>query len=415
MILLTIYRIISYLIYPFVHFYLKSRINSNKELRNRISERYGISSINRKKGKLVWIHAASIGESLSILPIVKELEKNKKVKQILVTTGTVTSAEIMGNKLKGKAFHQFIPIDVPIFVKRFLDHWNPSLSIFVESEIWPNFILALKNRKKKLMILNGRMTVKSFNRWSKFKNTSLALFSKFDLCCTQSNDSTFFYENLGTKNTIYTGNLKFASRPPEIDSKKLQVLKKMLKNRKILLAASTHEGEEEIIANITLSLKKKYKDFISIIVPRHPNRSEFFSNKQKLKISYRSRNQDIKPNTNIYIADTIGELNLFYKLANFIFVGGSLVNHGGQNPIEAASLGKTIIHGPNIMNFADVYEILSHMKLTYLVNNERQLKIYIDDKYKKSNDSVSVSRSSRIMKEGNQAINNSIEAINQLL
>ena len=413
--LLRIYKIISYLIYPFIPIYLSNRLSLKKELKDRINERYGYSKINRKKGKLVWIHAASIGESLSILPVIKELEKNKKIKQILVTTGTVTSAKIMNERLKGKAFHQFLPIDIPIFVERFLNHWNPSTSIFVESEIWPNFVSALSKRNTKLIILNGRMTVKSFNSWLKFKKTALTLFTNFDLCCAQNSDSAFFYENLGIKNTIYTGNLKFSSEPEKADNKKLKILKKMVRNRKILLAASTHEGEEEIIANITSSLKKKDKNFLSIIAPRHPNRSEFFSNKQKLKIAYRSKNQEIKANTNIYIADTVGELNLFYELANFIFVGGSLVNHGGQNPIEAAFLGKTIIHGPNIMNFADVYEILNHMKLTFIVNNERQLQMYIENKYKKSNDVSSKSGSSRIKKEGRQALQNSMEAINQLI
>ena len=413
--LLRIYKIISYLIYPFVPIYLGNRLSLKKELKDRINERYGYSRINRKKGKLVWLHAASIGESISILPVVKELEKNKNIKQILVTTGTVTSAKIMDERLKGKAFHQFLPIDIPIFVERFLNHWNPSLSIFVESEIWPNFISALSKRKSKLMILNGRMTIKSFNNWLRFKKTALTLFAKFDLCCAQSNDSAFFYGKLGIKKTIYTGNLKFSSEPEKVDNKKLKILKKMLKNRKILLAASTHEGEEEIIANITSSLKKKDKNFLSIIVPRNPNRTEFFSNKQKLKIAYRSKGQDIKPNTNIYIADTVGELNLFYELANFVFVGGSLINHGGQNPIEAAFLGKTIIHGPNITNFADVYDILNHMKLALLVKNERQLQMHIEDKYKKSNVASSKLASTRIKKEGKKALQNSMNEINQLI
>jgi len=413
--LLRIYKLISYLFYPFVPIYLSNRLSLKKELKDRINERYGYSKINRKKGKLVWLHAASIGESISILPVIKELEKNKKIKQILVTTGTVTSAKIMDERLKGKAFHQFLPIDIPIFVERFLDHWNPSLSIFVESEIWPNFISALSKRKSKLMILNGRMTVKSFNNWLRFKKTALTLFAKFDLCCAQSSDSAFFYENLGIKNTVYTGNLKFSSEPEKLDNKKLKILKKMFKNRKILLAASTHEGEEEIIANITLSLKKKDKNFLSIIVPRHPNRTEFFSNKQKLKIAYRSKGQDIKTNTNIYIADTVGELNLFYELANFVFVGGSLINHGGQNPIEAAFLGKTIIHGPSTTNFADVYDILNHMKLTSLVKNERQLQMHIEDKYKKSNITSSKLAFTRIKKEGKKALQSSMNEINQLI
>jgi len=413
--LLRIYKLISYLIYPFVPIYLSNRLSLKKELKDRINERYGYSKINRKKGKLVWLHAASIGESISILPVIKELEKNKKIKQILVTTGTVTSAKIMDERLKGKAFHQFLPIDIPIFVERFLDHWNPSLSIFVESEIWPNFISALSKRKSKLMILNGRMTVKSFNNWLRFKKTALTLFANFDLCCAQNSDSAFFYGNLGIKNTVYTGNLKFSSEPEKLDNQKLKILKKMFKNRKILLAASTHEGEEEIIANITSSLKKKDKNFLSIIVPRHPNRTEFFSNKQKLKIAYRSKGQDIKTNTNIYIADTVGELNLFYELANFVFVGGSLINHGGQNPIEAAFLGKTIIHGPNTTNFADVYDILNHMKLTSLVKNERQLQMHIEDKYKKSNITSSKLASTRIKKEGKKALQMSMNEINQLI
>ena len=413
--LLRIYKLISYLFYPFVPIYLSNRLSLKKELKDRINERYGYSKINRKKGKLVWLHAASIGESISILPVIKELEKNKKIKQILVTTGTVTSAKIMDERLKGKAFHQFLPIDIPIFVERFLNHWNPSISIFVESEIWPNFISALSKRKSKLMILNGRMTVKSFNNWLRFKKTALTLFANFDLCCAQSSDSAFFYGNLGIKNTIYTGNLKFSSEPEKLDNQKLKILKKMFKNRKILLAASTHEGEEEIIANITSSLKKKDKNFLSIIVPRHPNRTEFFSNKQKLKIAYRSKGQDIKTNTNIYIADTVGELNLFYELANFVFVGGSLINHGGQNPIEAAFLGKTIIHGPNTTNFADVYDILNHMKLTSLVKNERQLQMHIEDKYKKSNITSSKLASTRIKKEGKKALQMSMNEINQLI
>lgn len=413
--LLRIYKIISYLIYPFVPIYLNNRLNSNKELVGRINERYGHSTIKRRKGDLVWIHAASIGESLSILPVIKELEKNTKIKQILVTTGTVTSAKIMNEKLKGKSFHQFLPIDIPIFVERFLSHWNPSMSIFVESEIWPNFISALSKRKSKIIILNGRMTVKSFERWLIFKKTALKLFKNFDLCCAQSNDSAFFYENLGVKKTIYTGNLKFSLEPEKSDKNKLKTLKKMVKGRKVLLAASTHEGEEEIIANITLSLKKKDKNFLSIIVPRHPNRAVFFSNKQKLKIAYRSKNQEIQTKTNIYIADTIGELNLFYEIANFIFIGGSLIDHGGQNPIEAAILGKTIIHGPNIMNFTDVYEILNSMHLTSIVKNERQLQMYIEENYEKSGRVSNKTNSAKIKKEGKHALLSSINAINQLI
>ncbi len=413
--LLIAYKIISYLLYPFIPIYLNSRIKQKKEIKERINERYGKSSVARKNGEIVWIHAASIGESLSILPVVNELKKNNRIDQILVTTGTTSSARILKNKLKDNASHQFIPLDIPIYIKRFLNYWTPSLVIFVESEIWPNFISEIKKRKIKLMILNGRMTLDSFNNWSKFKKTSSKIFSSFDICCTQNNDSSLFYKKLGIKNTTFTGNLKFCTQPEELEDTKINELKKMLGNKKVLVAASTHEGEEEIIANLTYTLRKKHKDFISIIVPRHPNRSKLFDNKHKLNISVRSKNQEIKTDTNIYIADTIGELNLFYKIADFVFIGGSLVNHGGQNPIEAAFLGKTIIHGPNIQNFSDVYEILQYMKMTFLVNNERQLQMYMEDNYSNPNNSSQKSSIKKIHSEGVQALQNAMHVINQNL
>ena len=413
--LLKIYKIFSYILILFVPLYLNNRIKLKKEIKERINERYGNAVIKRKKGKLIWIHTASIGESLAVIPVINELEKNNRIDQILVTTGTVTSAKILENRLKGKAFHQFIPLDIPIYVERFLDHWKPVLAVFVESEIWPNFIAGIKNRKTRLMILNGRMTIKSFNNWSKFKLLSSKIFSEFDYCCAQNSDSAFFYEKLGIRDTICTGNLKFSVKPEKIDNNKLSDIKKLIGKRKIFLGASTHSGEEDIIANVTSKIRKEHEDLLSVIVPRHPNRNKFFTKNKKIKYALRSKSEEIKSKTDVYIADTVGELNLFYKIADFVFIGGSLVGHGGQNPIESAFVGKKILHGPNIQNFVDVYEILHHMKMTHLINNERQLEIYLEEHYNNPEKISEASSLKKINAEGTQALQKSMEVINQFL
>ena len=241
------YRLITTLIRPFIVFYILIRILKGKEDRLRVTERYGTSDIKRKDGKVIWFHAASIGESLSILPLLKKLNSDKSIDQIILTTGTLTSANILKDKLSKKIIHQFIPFDVPSYIHKFLNHWNPSLAVFVESEIWPNFLTELKKRNVCSLIVNGRMTIKSFKRWSMLSGSSKNLFSKITACCTQNSDSAFFYEKLGIKNTINTGNLKFAYKPDEIISDELKKLRSLTKKRKIFLAASTHPGEEEII------------------------------------------------------------------------------------------------------------------------------------------------------------------------
>ena len=379
--LLKIYYLISSLLIPFYGLYINRRIKLLKEDQVRFIERYGKATVNRKDGDLIWIHAASVGECLSALPIITELEKNKAVNQILLTSGTTSSAQIINDKLTYKTTHQYLPLDVPLFNYRFLKFWNPKCAIFVESEIWPNMINQIKKMDIKLAVINGRMTIKSYNRWHRFKKTSKLIFNNFDICLTQNKESTLFYKNLGVSNTYYTGNIKFGCIKLQVNEENYHNLKKASTGRKIFLAASTHRGEEKMIADLTKKIRQVNKEFLTIIVPRHPNRNELAKEMLGCKVIRRSKNELIDKNTDIYLADTFGELGLFYKLADIAFIGGSFVPHGGQNPIEAAYFCNNIFHGKYIENFLEVYETLNHLHITELVDNPRQLHLKIMNCY----------------------------------
>ena len=379
--LLKIYYVISILLMPLTGIYINRRIKLNKEDTKRFKERYGRASVQRIEGSLAWLHAASVGESLSILTIINELEKLKSIDQILLTTGTTSAAEIVANKLSSKTVHQYLPLDNPIFNKRFLKHWNPTYAIFVESEIWPNLIMQIKKLEIKLAIVNGRMTLKSYNKWLRFKKSSELIFKSFDLCLTQNKESSLFYKKLGINNTYYTGNLKFSSDKFEVTEDDFNDLKGMFKGRKVFLAASTHLGEEKIISEITNKIRESKKEFITIIVPRHPNRTNLLDQMTNSKVVMRSSNEKVDQATDIYLADTFGELGIFYKLADFIFIGGSFVPHGGQNPIEAAYFCNNIFHGKYIENFLEVYETLNHLLISELVDNPRQLQVKLMNCY----------------------------------
>ncbi len=414
-VIFSLYRIFSNLALIFIPLVIFIRKRKGKELQERANERYGKNTHERKKGKLIWIHAASIGECQSILPIVDQLNKDQSIDQILITSGTVTSAQVINKRIKGKVVHQFIPFDVPVFINRFLNYWKPSLAVFVESEIWPNFIHNLNNKKIPQIIINGRMTIKSFKKWSLFNSSSNDLFSKFSSCSTQNPDSNLFYKKLGIKNTNYTGNLKFALTPDPTNTKKYDELKVLTGGRKIFLAASTHPGEEEIISRVTLKLKKNCKDLLTIVVPRHPKRNNVINKNFIKNTAIRSMGNKIKKSTHMYLADTIGELNIFYKLADIIFIGGSLVMHGGQNPIEAAYHGKKVYHGKHVENFSDVYKTLDQMKLSQVVNNERQLEYFIHEEYKSLDNEVREVDISGLKKEGEETVKKVLKEVYQYL
>ena len=412
--LLKIYYLISTLLIPFYSIYINRRIKLKKEDQGRYNERFGKPSVERKSGDLIWIHAASVGECLSALPVIKEIEKITSVKQILLTSGTTSSALILKGKLSSKTIHQYLPLDVPLFNSRFLKYWKPKSAIFIESEIWPNLINQIKKMGIMLAVINGRMTLKSYNKWLRFKKTSKLIFNNYDLCLTQNKESALFYKRLGINQTFYTGNIKFSSNKLQVNEENYNNLKNTIIGRKVFLAASTHPGEEMIISNLTQKIRNKNREFLCILVPRHPNRSNLTKEILNCKFATRSKNETINDDTDIYLADTFGELGLFYKLADITFIGGSLVPHGGQNPIEAAYFCNNIFHGKYIENFLEVYETLNHLHITELVDNPRQLQIKIMQCYNDlpANEEVLKSKidieSTEIIRDTMQHLNTSI-------
>ena len=411
--IIYIYRFITNVFYPFSGIYLWIRIKKDKEIKDRIKERYGLPGKKRIGGNLIWLHASSIGESLSILPLVDEIKKRKNISQILITTGTKTSSDLINDRISGNVIHQFLPLDVPLYVSNFLDYWRPSLAVFVESEIWPNLIIEAKKKGINQIIVNGRMTSQTYTKWMNYPNTAKKIFSCFKVCCTQNSDSLLFFEKLGIKNCQFTGNLKFTSSPKKIDLKIKNELKKKFSGRRLLVAASTHPGEEDEIYKITEEIRKKNPDFLTIIIPRHPNRNNFFTNLNINNIITRSSKEKIKKNTSVYLVDTFGELHIFYSIADFIFIGGSFVDHGGQNPIEAAFYGKIINHGKNIQNFTDVYSVLNQMNITNQVNNSNQLRHYIVSNYSKKPKTSKTENLKKLQSEGKSAMKNVTSIIDQ--
>jgi 3-deoxy-D-manno-octulosonic-acid transferase len=343
---------------PLAALALRRRALRGKEDRARLDERLGRSAVARPEGQLIWIHAASIGESLAALTLVRALLEDEK-RSVLVTTGTVTSARIMQARLPARAIHQFVPVDLPAAVARFLDHWRPDAGLFVDSEIWPNLLAQAHRRGVALAIVNGRMSARSFRGWRRAPRTSRHLLSLFALCLAQDSESAERFTLLGAKDVHMTGNLKADAQPDSVDPQKFAALADCVGTRPVLLAASTHPGEDETILPAHDALRRQCPDLLTIMVPRHPDRgAEIAMLSGSRPTVRRSEGKLPDSDTAIYIADTIGELSLFYRLAQFAFIGGSLVPHGGQNPLEAARLGRAIMAGPYTDNFRPAYDAI---------------------------------------------------------
>ena len=373
--MLFLYRVFINIVIFFSPLIILIRILKGKEDPSRYKEKFSFFSKRKKKGKLIWFHGASVGEILSIVPLIQELEKNKDIGQILVTSNTLSSSKIFINLKLKKTIHQFYPIDHTYFVNKFLKYWSPSVAIFVDSEIWPTMLTNIKSKSISLVLLNARINKKSFRKWSRLGLITKNLFSKFDLCLPSSNESRRHLNLLGAKNIKYIGNLKFTES--EINRAILGGnLKKYLSSKKIWCASSTHRSEEEIAAKVHIRLKKKNKDVLTVIIPRHINRiSEIKNNLEKLnlKIHTHSSINKIDDNTDIYLVDAYGKTKMFFSICNTVFLGGSLIKHGGQNPLEAARYGCKILHGPNIWNFYEIYSLLSKIKVSHKVNNIDQI------------------------------------------
>jgi 3-deoxy-D-manno-octulosonic-acid transferase len=356
---LRIYQKLSAAVVPLAPALIKRRLKLGKEDPARIGERRGVSQGVRPQGPLVWIHGASVGEVLAAAALIERLRALNI--RILLTSGTVTSAAIVAKRFPPDIIHQYVPYDSPRYVARFLDHWRPSLALFIESDLWPNLILSSAARRLPMVLINGRMSHRSFPRWRRITATISALLGRFDVCLAQSQVDAERFTALGSRNVVTTGNLKLDVAAPPADPAKLERLMAVTRGRPIIVAASTHPGEEELWLDTHRTLAGFFPSLLSVVVPRHPDRGEAIARTIEasgLHVTLRSREELPTATTDIYVADTMGELGLFYRLAPIVFMGGSLVPHGGQNPIEAVKLGASIVHGPHVFNFTDVYQAL---------------------------------------------------------
>ena len=356
---LKAYRAVSGVMTPLAGAVARQRLRRGKEDAVRISERRGVATIARPAGPLVWIHGASVGEVLAGAALVERLRELNV--RILLTSGTVTSAAIIAQRFAADIIHQFVPYDSPRFVARFLDHWQPSIGLFIESDLWPNLILSAAERRIPLIVANGRMSPRSFRRWRAAPVSMNALLSHFEMCLAQSEGDAARFAALGSPHVFNTGNLKFDVPAPPADTIKLGQLLAATKGRPMIVAASTHPGEEEVVLDAHRRLVGGFQNLLTIIVPRHPRRGDSIANlvtANGLRPALRSRGAMPGAETDIYVADTLGEIGLFYRAAPIVFMGGSIAAIGGHNPIEAIKLGAATIHGPYVHNWTDIYSAL---------------------------------------------------------
>src|SRR3954471_18302830 len=356
---LRMYRRLARGLVPLAPVLIKRRLKQGKEDPARVGERRGLSRDVRPHGPLGWIHGASVGGGLAAAALIERLRDLNL--RILLTSGTVTSAAIVAKRFPPDVIHQYVPYDSPRYVARFLDHWRPSLALFIESDLWPNLILSSAARRLPMVLINGRMSQRSFPRWRRVSGTISALLGRFELCLAQSQLDGERFAALGSPNVTVTGNLKLDVPAPPADANKLERLMSVTRGRPVVVAASTHPGEEEILVETHKTLAGFFPKLLTVIVPRHADRGPAISSMiaaSGLHAALRSREELPTAATDIYVADTMGEMGLFYRLAPIVFMGGSLVPHGGQNPIEAVKLGASVVHGPHVFNFADVYEAL---------------------------------------------------------
>ena len=383
-----IYKILINLVFFFSPLIIIFRIFKGKEDKIRFKEKFCLISKKRLAGKVIWFHGSSVGEIMSVIPILNKYDKENTFNQILVTSSTVSSSKIIEKYNFKKVVHQFLPIDHIFFSNFFLNYWKPDFAIFLESEIWPSMYRSIKKNDIPLVLLNARITKKTFKRWLKLKKFSLKVFSQISIAHPQNKETMVYLKKLGVKKIEYIGNLKFFEDKKTSLSDMNSEIQNQFKKKKICIAASTHGNEEIFAAQTHILLKKKIKNLITIIIPRHVHRVKEIENELKklnLKTTcHSSKIKDLK-NIDIYIVDTFGDSKQFYKIATTVFLGGSLVNKGGQNPIEPARYGAKILHGPNVDNFREVYDFLKSLKISKEINNPKQFSKEIVFKKKMEN------------------------------
>ncbi len=372
--MIFIYRIIINLILILSPLIILFRLFKKKEDFKRFREKLGFFTKKRLKGKLIWFHGASVGEFQSIVPLLEKYEKSKNIDQILITSNTLSSAKIISKIKLKKITHQFFPVDNEIIVKKFIKFWNPSIALFIDSEIWPNMLIHLNEKKIPTVLFNARITKKSYERWNKLKSFSKFIFDKIELCLCSNKETVGFLKKLGAKNIKYFGNLKYSQSENEkinIDSQTIKFISK----RTTWCASSTHNSEEKFVGLVHNKLKKKYRDLLTVIIPRHIDRKEQIRNQLLdlgLKVHMHEPKGKIDNKTDIYIVNSFGKTKSFYSIIKNIFLGGSLINHGGQNPLEAVRYNCNIIHGPNVSNFSEIYRFLNKQKVSNKIHNLNQ-------------------------------------------
>ena len=374
------YRILTNLILILSPIIIFIRLLKKKEHPKRFKEKFGFYTKKKIKGKLIWFHGASVGEILSIIPLIESLEKNKEINQILITSNTLSSSKILSNLKLTKTIHQFFPIDTNHHTQKFLKYWKPSVAVFIDSEIWPNMITNIKKTSISLILMNARITDKSFKKWKLFKSYAKKIFVNFDICLSSSHKSKKYLKSLGAKNIKHVGNLKFTQSEKNITFLDND-LKKFFSSKRIWCASSTHSTEEFICANVHKKLKVKYKNLLTIIIPRHIHRTEEIVNEMKklnLNVHLHNSKNKIDKDTDIYLVNSFGQTKSFFKVCKTVFLGGSIIRHGGQNPLEAARFGCKILHGPNVWNFDEIYNLLKKNKVSRKIINSNQLSLNVD-------------------------------------
>ena len=411
----TIYRFLINSIFLLSPLILVFRLLKKKEDIKRFKEKFCFFSKKRSEGKLLWFHGASVGEIQSIIPLVEKLEKNNKVKTILITSNTLSSSKIFQKFKLKKTIHQFFPIDTSYLVKKFLNYWKPSAAFFVDSEIWPNTIYNLDKNNIPIILLNGRITKNSFNKWKKLSYFTNYIFNKINLCFPSSKQSEKYLKKLGVKEIKFIGNLKFSQSENEKPLNNNQI-KKFINGKRTWCASSTHNSEELMCGLVHKKLKKKYKNLLTFIIPRHIERTDSIVkelNSINLITHTHEPTKKIPKNTDIYIVNSYGKTKSFYNICKNIFLGGSLIKHGGQNPLEATRYGCNILYGPNIDNFKEIYKFLDKLKISKKVRNSHQLSIRLNKLLFKKQSSKKIRY--KLKSIGNKILNTTYKQINLFL
>jgi 3-deoxy-D-manno-octulosonic-acid transferase len=403
---------------PFIIAYLLFRLIKGKEDKQRFFERLGVSGTSRPKGNIIWFHCASVGEANSVFPLIEEIEEKYKNLNFLITTGTVSSAKTVHRKIESKTnlIHQYIPVDSYICVKLFLLKWRPKLAIYVESELWPNLIRSTANSGCDVILVNAKISDNSFRKWQKFEKIISTIASSVSSVIAQTESDKHKFEKLGFQNVTLLDSLKYAANKLPNNASELGKLVLQIGSRKTFLTASTSDNEEEIIIKAHKNLQKEFPNLLTLIAPRHPERVNEISDickRNNLRFSIRSRNQNVHENTQIYICDTLGELGILYRACGVIFIGGSLNERGGQNPIEPANLNCTIISGNKVKNFKSIYNEFKNRNAVKIVSDqeelEKELSILLVDRNKRKEIS---NNAKELVESKKYVIEKYLEAIN---